>query len=187
MSELTAGPPPCCPHCSADLRPDGRLCWHCRQPISEELRKRAAPSKAEPALALLPSTSIGGFYYLGRILVILLVCFLALSKGWLTVFGGLPSLALVLPLLLWVQITLPARLTRGTAHPALPGLARGQLLSALLAYAAMPGMGDNSYFVFCFWETQSAGLVRFSSAICAAAAIAFVCETLWFYEASKGK
>ena len=107
-------------------------------------------------------------------LVVLLLLFEAITKGWF-MFYVIPLLIVAVPLLLVVQIW-NRRLQRQGKRRVLARAATLQLLSLIVFYVAMPGLYDTETLnMFGFWPIdQSNPIVSLCGIIAAVAAMVFV-------------
>lgn len=111
-------------------------------------------------------------------LVVLLLLFEAITKGWF-MFYVIPLLIVAVPLLLVVQIW-NRRLQRQGKRRVLARAATLQLLSLIVFYVAMPGLYDTETLnMFGFWPIdQSNPIMPLCGIIAAVAAMVFVISSV---------
>lgn len=158
------------------------VCWQCHKPISPEVTKGRSQIPA-------PSPILSGIErritrYLTLVAVGLLICFLSLTKGWLS-FIAVPLLLLVVPMVVGAQISTDLRLAKGTAHPSMSRWADLQLASAFVGYFVMPAVGDGHPADVYIVDGPVARVVFLT--LTAASAIGFLFASVRFFNASRAE
>jgi hypothetical protein len=113
---------------------------------------------------------------------VLVILYESITKGWF-VFLMVPLLLGVIPLLLTAQLMANKQIARGHAHPLVPRFMWTQLISAVLLYVCLPGIGDTEE-VFLFGAIimhVDTLLVNLSIAISFASFPAFFVSTILLF------
>lgn len=153
-------------------------------PLPQELLDLLPPDLPAPRLSILSAKQKRIARYSVLVVVVPLMGLLSITKGWFA-FVSVPLLLLVIPAVMWAQITTDLRLAKGSAHPSMPRLADIQLASAVAFYFALPMAGDGHpeiiYLVDAPWAVNLSLLLTF------AAPVAFLFSSIRFFIVSRSE
>lgn len=122
--------------------------------------------------------------YVKLLVVVLIIGFLSLTKGWFS-FVAVPLLLLVVPAVAWAQISTDLRLAKGTAHPSMSRWAGLQLASAFVGYFVMPAVGDGHPADVYIVDGPAARVVFLTLTV--ASAIVFLLASVKFFNARRAE
>jgi hypothetical protein len=122
--------------------------------------------------------------YVNLLVVVFIIGFLSLTKGWFS-FVAVPLLLAVVPTVAWAQISTDLRLAKGTAHPSMSRWAGLQLAGAFVGYFVMPAVGDGHPADVYIVDGPAARAVFLT--LTAASAIVFLVACVKFFNASRAE